>query len=105
MDGHGRLYLWGACPPIYACLLPVLSPGDVAVGKSSPDLNGMEEIEAVTPDTTSKTHYDLRAIGEDLMRISRILHEQSRKLAVAVEGTYASQGGDPRIQFVNQYLR
>src|SRR5258708_5473085 len=105
MDGHGRLYLWGACPPIYACLLPVLSPGDVAVGKSSPDLNGMEEIVAVTPDPTSKTHNDLRALGEALMRISRILHEHSRKLEVAVEGTYAGEGGDPRIQLLSDSLR
>src|SRR5258707_6850925 len=65
----------------------------------------MEEIVAVTPDPTSKTHNDLRALGEALMRISRILHEHSRKLEVAVEGTYAGQGGDPRIQLLNDSLR
>jgi len=83
----------------------VPSPGDVAAGKGSPDLNGMEEIVAVTPDPTSKTHNDLRALGEALMRISRILHEHSRKLEVAVEGTYAGQSGDPRIQLLNDSLR
>src|SRR6266566_1134815 len=65
----------------------------------------MEEIVAVTPDPTSKTHNDLRALGEALMRISRILHEHSRKLEVAVEGTYAGQSGDPRIQLLNDSLR
>ena len=105
MDGHRRLYLWGACPPIYACLLPGPSSGDVAAGKGNPDLNGMEEIVAVTPDPTSKTHNDLRTLGEALMRISRILHEHSRKLEVAVEGTYAGQSGDPRIQLLNDSLR
>jgi adenylate cyclase len=83
----------------------VPSSGDVAASKGSPDLNGMEEIVAVTPDPTSKTHNDLRALGEALMRISRILHEHSRKLEVAVEGTYAGQSGDPRIQLLNDSLR
>jgi len=46
----------------------------------------------------------LRLIGETLMRISRSLHEHTHKLEVAVEGTYASDGGDPRIRLLGDSL-
>ena len=48
---------------------------------------------------------ELRSLGEALMRISRMLHEHSRKLEVAVEGTYAGESGDPRIQLLSDSLR
>ena len=59
----------------------------------------------VTPDPTPKTHNDLRSLSEALMRIAHMLHEHTRKLEVAVEGTYAGQGSDPRIQLLSDSLR
>lgn len=52
-----------------------------------------------------ETSRDLRSLGEALLRISRTLHEHSRKLEVAVEGTYAGEGGDPRVQLLGNSLR
>src|SRR5260221_11952628 len=65
----------------------------------------MEETVTVTPDPTPKTHNDLRSLAEALMRIAHMLHEHTRKLEVAVEGTYAGQGSDPRIQLLSDSLR
>ena len=48
---------------------------------------------------------DLRALGDALMRISRLLHDHSRKLEIAVEGTYANEGADPRVQLLSDSLR
>ncbi len=59
----------------------------------------------VTPDPASKANNDLRSLGEALMRISRMLHEHTRKLEVAVEGTYASQASDHRVQLLSDSLR
>lgn len=39
------------------------------------------------------------------MRISRLLHEHTRKLEVAVEGTYAGEVGDPRVRLLSDSLR
>src|SRR5437868_14524786 len=39
------------------------------------------------------------------MRISRLLHEHTRKLEVAVEGTYAGESGDPRVRLLSDSLR
>jgi adenylate cyclase len=58
----------------------------------------------VSPDLASKANNDLRLIGDTLMRISRSLHEHTHKLEVAVEGTYASEGGDPRIRLLSDSL-
>jgi len=58
-----------------------------------------------TPDPGSKANNDLRALGDALMRISRMLHEHTRNLEVAVEGTYAGQTGDHRIQLLSDSLR
>lgn len=58
-----------------------------------------------TPDPASKANNDLRALGEALMRISRMLHEHTRNLEVAVEGTYAGQAGDQRVQLLSESLR
>ncbi len=58
----------------------------------------------VTPDPTSKANNDLRSLGEALMRISRMLHEHTRKLEVAVESTYAGQASDHRVQLLSDSL-
>jgi adenylate cyclase len=65
----------------------------------------MEDMVTSTPDPASKANNDLRAFGETLMRISRMLHELTRKLEVAVEGTYAGQAGDHRVQLLSDSLR
>src|SRR6266581_1257739 len=41
---------------------------------------------ATSPDPAWKANNELRLIGEALMRISRVLHEHTRKLELAVEG-------------------
>lgn len=56
-------------------------------------------------DSTWQASRDLRSLGEALMRISRVLHEHSRKLEVAVEGTYAGESSDPRVQLLSDSLR
>src|SRR2546421_12808583 len=62
-------------------------------------------VSANTPDPAWKANSDLRSLGEALMRISRLLHEHTRKLEVAVEGTYAGESGDPRIRLLSDSLR
>lgn len=57
------------------------------------------------PDPSWEASRDLRSLGEALLRISRALHEHSRKLEVAVEGTYAGESGDPRVQLLGDSLR
>ncbi|GHO50183.1 adenylate/guanylate cyclase domain-containing protein [Ktedonospora formicarum] len=47
---------------------------------------------------------NLHEISEALMRISRLLHEHTEKLEVAVEGTYASQVSDPRVKLLMDAL-
>ena len=39
------------------------------------------------------------------MRISRVLHEHTRKLELAVEGTYANESSDPRVRLLSDSLR
>ncbi len=48
---------------------------------------------------------DVRSLGDALTRISRMLHEHTRRIEVAVEGTYAGEGGDPRVQLLSDSLR
>src|SRR5579862_7374430 len=60
---------------------------------------------SASPDPAWKASNDLRQIGETLVRISRALHEHTRKLEVAVEGTYAHEGADPRVRLLNDSLR
>src|SRR5438270_6341760 len=62
-------------------------------------------VSANTPDPAWKANSDLRSLGEALMRISRLLHEHTRKLEVAVEGTYAGESGDPRVRLLSDSLR
>ena len=58
----------------------------------------------VSPDLAMKANNDLRSIGESLLRISRTLHEHTHQLEVAVEGTYAGSGSDPRIRLLSASL-
>lgn len=58
----------------------------------------------VSADLSGKLGDELRAMSDTLMNISRLLHENSRKLEVAVEGIYASEGSDPRIRLLNEAL-
>jgi adenylate cyclase len=60
---------------------------------------------AVSPDPGLNADNDLRSLGDALMRISRILHEHTRKLEVAVEGTYAGQASDDRVRLLSDSLR
>src|SRR5438874_9513997 len=62
-------------------------------------------VSANTPDPAWKANSDLRSLGEALMRISRLLHEHTRKLEIAVEGTYAGESGDPRVRLLSDSLR
>src|SRR5215467_893329 len=65
----------------------------------------MEDNVAVTPDPGLNADNDLRSLGDALIRISRTLHEHTRKLEVAVEGTYAGQASDDRVRLLNDSLR
>ena len=60
---------------------------------------------ATSSDAGWKANNELRLIGEALMRIARVLHEHTRKLEIAVEGTYAGEGGDPRVRLLSDSLR
>ncbi len=62
-------------------------------------------VPANSPDPAEKANSDLRSLGEALLRISRMLHEHTRKLEVAVEGTYAGESGDPRVRLLSDSLR
>jgi adenylate cyclase len=52
----------------------------------------------------TKTGDDLRKVSEALINISRQLHEHTQKLEIAVEGRYASESGDPRVQLLTDAL-
>ncbi len=56
-------------------------------------------------DSVLKAGNDMRLVGEALVRMSRMLHEHARKLEVAVDGTYASEGSDPRVRLLSESLR
>src|SRR5260221_2652014 len=47
----------------------------------------------------------MRSTGDSLMRVARMMHEHTGKLEVAIEGTYASDSGDPRIRLLSESLR
>lgn len=65
----------------------------------------MEGYVSESPDPEWKTTSDLRALGDALLRISRMLHDHTRRLEVAVEGTYAGDSGDPRVRLLSDSLR
>lgn len=52
-----------------------------------------------------KAGHDLRQVGDTLVRISHLMHENTYKLEVAVEGKYAKEVGDPRVRLLNEALR
>jgi adenylate cyclase len=60
---------------------------------------------AVTPDPGLNADNELRSLGDALIRISRILHEHTHKLEVAVEGIYAGQASDDRVRLLSDSLR
>ncbi len=47
---------------------------------------------------------DFRAISDALLRISRSLHEHTRKLEIAVEGKYVNESSDPRVRLLSDAL-
>ncbi len=57
-----------------------------------------------TTDWITKTSKDLQRIGSSLVSISHRLHELTPKLEVAVEGRYANDAGDPRVQLLSEAL-
>src|SRR5579863_10127094 len=59
---------------------------------------------AVPPDSSLKLNNDLRLISDSLLNISRSLHEHTHKLEIAVEGTYASDSGNPRVRLLSDTL-
>ncbi len=59
----------------------------------------------LSPDWLAKFTNDMRSTGDSLMRVARMMHEHTSKLEVAIEGTYASDSGDPRIRLLNESLR
>ena len=50
------------------------------------------------------TNDDVRMISDTLLRVSRSLHEHTRKLEVAVEGKYVNESGDPRVRLLSDAL-
>src|SRR5437660_6623693 len=59
---------------------------------------------AASPDWVLSAGNDLRLIGDTLVRVSRTLHEHSRKLEKVVDGKYASEVDDPRVQLLTDSL-
>lgn len=59
----------------------------------------------LSPDWLAKFTNDMRSTGDSLMRVARMMHEHTSKLEVAIEGTYASDSGDPRIRLLSESLR
>src|SRR6266566_4904454 len=101
MDGHERLYQW---------VVPRLSLDSTICQRCGSEseqakLSSSEDNVAVTPDPGLNADNELRSLGDALMRISRILHEHTHKLEMAVEGTYAGQAGDDRVRLLSDSLR
>ena len=47
---------------------------------------------------------EFQAISDALLRVSRSLHEHTRKLEVAVEGKYVNESSDPRVRLLSDAL-
>ncbi|GCE16922.1 GAF domain-containing protein [Dictyobacter kobayashii] len=58
----------------------------------------------ISADLSGKAGDELRAISERVIRISRLIHESSERLGIAVEGTFASEGSDPRVRLLSDAL-
>lgn len=54
--------------------------------------------------STKNPNDDFRAISDALYRVSRSLHEHTRKLEDAVEGKYVSESSDPRVRLLSDAL-
>lgn len=59
---------------------------------------------ASLPEQRKGTDNELHTLSDTLLRISRLLHEHTHKLEVAVEGTYASEIGDARVRLLSDSL-
>src|SRR6266487_317695 len=64
----------------------------------------MEEAVTVSPDSARNVSSDLRVVGEALARISRTLHEHTRRLEIALEERYASELDNPRVALLSDSL-
>jgi adenylate cyclase len=76
----------------------------MATSNAAMNITRWRESLTVSSDATRKAINDLRKIGEILRNISRSLHEQTPRLERAVEGTYASDVSDPRVQLLASIL-
>ncbi len=47
---------------------------------------------------------DISTISDALVRVSRSLHEHTRKLEIAVEGKYVNESSDPRVRLLSDAL-
>src|SRR5579884_835971 len=65
--------------------------------------NGGSQV-ASLPEASRSPNNELRSISETLLHISRLLHEHTHKLEVAVEGTYANKLGDARVRLLSDSL-
>jgi class 3 adenylate cyclase len=59
---------------------------------------------ASSPDRDKVEGGEVRVLIDSLLHISRLLHEHSRKLEIAVEGKYANQAGDERVRLLSDSL-
>ncbi len=59
---------------------------------------------ASLPEQRKGSENELHTLSDTLLRISRLLHEHTYKLEVAVEGTYASEIGDARVRLLSDSL-
>src|SRR6185312_2161440 len=94
--GHGRLYYKGST---------LKSPSHHFGVHLDYVWRDTVAVPANLPDPAEKTNSDLRSLGEALLRISRMLHEHTHKLELAVEGTYAGESSDPRVRLLSDSLR
>jgi adenylate cyclase len=53
---------------------------------------------------SNSANNDIRVMGEALLRISRLLHEHTQKLEIAVEGKYANEASDSRVRLLSDSL-
>ena len=66
---------------------------------------GSAQQASVTGKPPRDVNDELRKLGDNMLRISRSLHGHVQKLEIAVEGTYAGESGDPRVQLLGDALR
>lgn len=59
---------------------------------------------ASLPDQGKNAGNEIRVLIETLVRVSRLLHEHTHKLEIAVEGKYANEAGDSRVRLLSDSL-